>query len=207
MITTIIFDIGNVLFEWNPFKLTEKFVSDEKEAERLCNAVFLSQEWRNADAGLYGRMGTMNALIEKYPDDIEIIKTLTKHADEVLIENKANIPFIKKLKDSGFDLYFLSNTNPGDFGYIESSSDVMQYLTGGIASYKIRLVKPDPEIFKYFLNKFNKKAEECLFIDDFEKNTESAAGVGLKIINLRNMEDLQNEILKFAEIKEKVRGE
>ncbi len=204
MITTIIFDIGNVLFEWNPIKLTKKFVPDPKEAERLCNAVFLCQEWRNGDMGIYGREGTVRAVLEKFPDDAEIIKILYAHADEVLTENKANIPFIKKLKEAGFDLYFLSNTNPDDFAHIEATSEIIRYMTGGIASYKIKLVKPDPAIYEYFLKNFNKKAEECLFIDDSELNAGSAAGVGMKTICLRNMDDLQSEILKFSEIKEKL---
>ena len=81
----------------------------------------------------------------------------------------------------------------------------MQYMTDGFASYKIGLAKPDPAIFRYFLEKFGKIAEECLFIDDSEENTRSAAGVGMNTICLRNMDELQSELLKFDDIKQRIK--
>ena len=42
------------------------------------------------------------------------------------------------------------------------------------------MLKPSEEIYKYLLNKYKLKAEECLFIDDIEKNIEGAKKVGMK---------------------------
>ena len=41
------------------------------------------------------------------------------------------------------------------------------------------MLKPGEEIYKYILNKYNLKAEECLFVDDLEANVEGVKKVGL----------------------------
>ena len=42
------------------------------------------------------------------------------------------------------------------------------------------MVKPNAEIFEYILKKYSLKAEECVFIDDSEKNIVGCEAVGIK---------------------------
>ena len=42
------------------------------------------------------------------------------------------------------------------------------------------MLKPSEEIYRYLLDKYKLKAEECLFIDDLEANIEGAKKVGMK---------------------------
>ena len=41
-------------------------------------------------------------------------------------------------------------------------------------SADVKLLKPDPQIYRVFLNRFSLKAEECVFIDDTPINVEGA---------------------------------
>ena len=41
------------------------------------------------------------------------------------------------------------------------------------------MVKPNKEIFEHLLGKYNLNADECLFIDDSEKNIEGAKALGI----------------------------
>jgi len=50
-------------------------------------------------------------------------------------------------------------------------------------------VKPDPEIYKTLLRRYNLKAEECVFIDDTEENVVSAQKIGLNGIVFTGYED------------------
>ena len=42
------------------------------------------------------------------------------------------------------------------------------------------MLKPDPEIYEAFLAKYGLRGEECLFIDDLEKNLAGARTVGMQ---------------------------
>ena len=48
------------------------------------------------------------------------------------------------------------------------------------------MIKPNEEIYKCLLNKYNLKAEECLLIDDIEANVEGAKKVGLNAEVFKN---------------------
>ena len=50
-------------------------------------------------------------------------------------------------------------------------------------------MKPDPEIYKTLLRRYNLKAEECVFIDDTEENVVSAQKIGLNGIVFTGYED------------------
>lgn len=70
---------------------------------------------------------------------------------------------------------------------------------GGIVSAHIKMIKPDKDIYKYFLNKFRVKADECLFIDDNIDNVNSASEISINAMQLKKIDDMKNilrEILK-----------
>ena len=88
----------------------------------------------------------------------------------------------------------LSNIPKDNYDYFFQTYDLHTYLVGGVYSYQEKLIKPDPEIFKILLNKYNLKANECLFIDDKLENIESAKTLGFHVIHLTNPLDLRNKI-------------
>ena len=62
------------------------------------------------------------------------------------------------------------------------------------------MLKPDSEIYIRLLEKFGLKAEECLFIDDMEANTETAQELGWKTYCFDgDVNKLKNHIRKILE--------
>ncbi|MCD6356686.1 MAG: HAD family phosphatase [Anaerolineaceae bacterium] len=55
-----------------------------------------------------------------------------------------------------------------------------------IASCDVKLVKPDPALYKLALDRMGFKAEECVFIDDRQVNVDAAAGLGIHSILYQN---------------------
>ncbi|MCR4565154.1 MAG: HAD-IA family hydrolase, partial [Bacteroidales bacterium] len=52
--------------------------------------------------------------------------------------------------------------------------------------------KPDPAFFKILLERFHLKAEECVFIDDNEKNVEGARALGFTGIRFTDRPALES---------------
>ena len=67
-------------------------------------------------------------------------------------------------------------------------------MDGGIYSYQDRLIKPDPAIFQLLLSRYDLKAQECLFIDDKEENTQAARQLGFHVITLRNPKEIEQKV-------------
>ena len=56
------------------------------------------------------------------------------------------------------------------------------YFDGIFLSYQIKAVKPDPEAFRQVIKLSGVIPEETLFIDDSQKNLDSASGFGFETL-------------------------
>ena len=59
-------------------------------------------------------------------------------------------------------------------------------------------MKPDPEIYRILLERFNLKPEECVFIDDFPKNIEAARKAGMNGIVFTDVKSAKEGLLKLG---------
>lgn len=101
------------------------------------------------------------------------------------------IAVMQKLRSQGHRVVVLSNTNslhlehwPTHYPEIEQNADAV-YL-----SQQIGLRKPDPEIFRYVLNKEGFTAQETVFFDDVPENVNAASAVGIQAILVTDSETL-----------------
>ena len=178
MIKTLVFDIGGVLVNWAPVEFCKNFTSDEEEAKRLSKILFEGPEFKGGDIGKYTRAQTHELLLKNYPELTDVINKAMAGCDEILVASQENTQLLKELKAAGFELYFLSNTNPSAFEWMQARHEFFKLMDGGIASFKVKLMKPDHSIFECFLSTYGKKAEECVFVDDTPVNTKAASECG-----------------------------
>lgn len=96
-------------------------------------------------------------------------------------EYKAEL--LNELKEN-YDLYILSNNNSITTDYAEGlfreAGAPYEIFKELFISYKLKLQKPSPEIFKLVIDRTGCKPEEILFIDDSRINAETAAAMGIK---------------------------
>ena len=100
------------------------------------------------------------------------------------------LKMIEQLKEKGFKLYVLSNTNPMmynhwiDNAFRNDGKSINDYFDGIVTSFQERICKPDPEIFKRVINRYNLVPEESLMLDDSEANVKAARSVGLNAVRI-----------------------
>ena len=63
-----------------------------------------------------------------------------------------------------------------------------------ILSYKVGLMKPDPDIFKLALQELAVKPSEAIFIDDLECNVSAAVKLGMQGITFKSPAQLRKEL-------------
>src|SRR5690349_12361627 len=101
MLTTIIFDLGGVLIDWNPLYLYRKVFTEESEMEHFLSKV-CTPEWNEEqDAGRTLQDAT-EALVNEFPEHELNIRAFYGRWDEMLggtIEGTVEI--FKELKDLG----------------------------------------------------------------------------------------------------------
>lgn len=118
-----------------------------------------------------------------------------------------NLQMLLKLRQLGYKVCLLSNTNPFMMQWAMSNEfdgnghSIDYYFDNLYLSYKYKYMKPSPEIFKIMLEGQQSSAEETLFIDDGQKNVEAAKELGMKTLFPENNEDWTMPLAKLLGIE------
>ncbi|MDR2888734.1 MAG: HAD family phosphatase [Lachnospiraceae bacterium] len=199
MIKNIVFDIGNVLagFTWREYYRSFGF-SDEI-TERLSQATVLSPLWHEID---YGKM-TTEAIIQGFKDrdpgiTAEIEQVYANIAGMVTRYDYAR-PWITELKEQGYKIYIISNISDKVLQDCHRELDFLPLVDGAVFSYREMLVKPDGAIYQCFLKRYQLIPDECIFLDDQEKNVITAQEQGMAAILFENYEQARNELNRYLE--------
>lgn len=194
MIRNIIFDIGNVLtdFRWKEFLEDKGF--DEAMVKRIAKASVQSTVWNEIDRGVWSMEELMQAFIRQ---DSEIEEELRRAYGDItgMVTKRAYaIPWIQELREKGYRVYYLSNFSEKAYEDCADALDFLPYTDGGILSYREKLVKPDPEIYRRLLSRYSLEAQESVFLDDTAMNVEAAERLGIHGICFRTKEQAEEEL-------------
>jgi 2-haloacid dehalogenase len=194
-IKAIIFDFGNVLIEWEPrYVYNRYFPNDPEGMERFFKEVDFMGWNAHQDKGRTFKEGVAD-LSRKFPHYSHLIQAYHDHwKDSIGISYTGTIEIMKQLKQKGYPLYGLSNWSAETFPLIQGKFDFFHLLDDMVISGKVGYVKPEPEIYEIMLEKINRPAQECLFIDDSLPNIQQAQKMGVETIHFQSSEQLKIEL-------------
>lgn len=193
----IIFDLGNVLIEWNKEKILSKICKNDLEYNLFNKFVFQSNLWIDLDNGKISLEFLENQLIDEighqYQDQIhELVWNWFNYVD--LYDEVYEL--IKQLKKKNFQIYVLSNTSSIFHILLDSVlSKVSSVLDGYVISCEVKMMKPQKEIYLSLVNKYQLDIKDCIFLDDLEENVEAARTLGIKAFQIKERKEISN-ILK-----------
>ena len=199
MIKNIIFDLGNVIINYNQKQIISNFTEKEDEIKYIYNEIFYSPEWILMDLG-----NITNA------EAIEVINKRNGFKYEKLTQdflhewykkqsiNRDVVKLAKRLKEKEYNLYVLSNMANLTYEYFKHD-EFFALCTGIVISAHEHMKKPDEKVFKLLLGRYNLNAKECLFIDDSDENYETANRLGIKGRKVipNQAEDIKKLLLEF----------
>lgn len=202
MIKNIIFDMGQVLIQFDPKLFINRVgIHDEEDIDILMREVYKSLEWSLMDRGTLTDQQASEIMEKRIPEHLRpYVSKLTYEWDRPIIPIPGAEELIKELKDNGYNIYLLSNASVNQKNYWPNVPG-SQYFDGTVVSSYIHLVKPQPEIYKYTLDKFNLKADECIFIDDSTLNVEGAVYCGLNgIVFHGDYKEIRTKLIEYGVI-------
>ena len=182
MITTIIFDIGNVLvdFCWEEYLYSFHFAPDIRE--KVAKATVLSDAWNEFDRGGSREEALIEGFVRNAPEVEKEIRLFCRDIHDMLRKRESTIPWIKELKSKGRKVYYLSNFSEKAARECAHVLDFVPYTDGGILSYEEKIIKPNPEIYELLIKRYGLIPGECLFFDDKEENCRTARRLGMEAV-------------------------
>ncbi|MEL6866917.1 MAG: HAD family phosphatase [Bacteroidota bacterium] len=198
-ITTIVFDLGGVLIDWNPRYLYRKIFATEAQVdhfiENICTMAWNEQQdagrtWAEANEVLIAQHPAYQSEIEAYfgrwPEMLggaigETVKIL-----EHFHQSKT------------YRLYALTNWSAETFPVAKKRFAFLKYFEDILVSGEVKLKKPDQRIYQLLFERFDIIPEEAIFIDDSAKNIKAAAEVGMQVIHFQDGPSLSASLRKMA---------
>ncbi len=196
-ITSVVFDLGGVLVDWNPDYLYRKLIPDEKERTFFLTQV-CTRAWHfRHDLGV-SFADNAEVLLQDYPNDPQmqsLIKAWGGRFGEMFngaIDKSVDI--LTELHDAGTPLYALTNWPAECFPLIEGRFPFFSFFRDMIVSSVERVTKPDHRIYEILLERTKIDPHSTIYIDDLVENLVPAAALGFTTIHFTSPEALRAEL-------------
>ena len=187
-IKAIIFDFfGVISSEVSPFWFAERFSPDEAK-------ILKDKYMTPADRGDVTEEELFESLSQVSGDSPSEIE---KDFERKTVIDKDMVEYIKALGQS-YKLVLLSNALASWLRKILTKHNLEELFDLVIISSEVGMIKPDKKIFDLALERIGVKAEEAIFIDDNEKNTDGAKSVGINAVVFCDLEELKYKIAKIS---------
>jgi putative hydrolase of the HAD superfamily len=198
MINTVILDIGNVLahFRWREY--LEDCGYDADTRERVANATVLSGFWDEWDRGRQDEEELIARSVSRDPGvATEILAFFASFAD-IVKEFDYAPEFVKGLKENGYRVYLLSNYSRKHFQACKPYFRFLDYVDGGVISYEVEHIKPEPQIYQALIEKYEINPSEAVFLDDLAVNLEGARPFGFHTIQVKEQKQVIHELRQLG---------
>ncbi len=196
MIKQVVFDMGNVLIEWDPDKIIARLGVVGEDAKRLRREVFDCDEWVTMDRGTMSQDEGLARILPRLPWELHdaaerCVRDWWK-AEFVYIEGVEAL--IREIHALGYGLYILSNATSFLHDYFDRLP-AHECFRGLVVSADEKLLKPQHEIYERFLERYRLDPAECFFIDDSPLNIDGARCAGIRgTVFFRDMARLRRDL-------------
>ena len=193
-ITNTVFDLGAVLLHWSPEQIAAEFVSDREQQQLLLDQVFHHRDWQRLDLGEINEAQAIQCFADNTGLPRSQIVKLIAFIKEFLVPKPETVELLQELRDRGHRIFCLSNICTEIYQHVAARYPFFREFEDVIVSAEVKLAKPDPEIFRYMLQRFGIRPEQTLFIDDMPANVQSAARLGIRTVRFTEISDCRRAI-------------
>jgi 2-haloacid dehalogenase len=196
-VTSVVFDVGGVLLDWDPRRLYRSLIPDEAELDRFLTDVCSPAFNAELDAGR-SFDDACTELAERHPDHAELIHAWKRQDEMVGGEIPGVADLVRRLRLRGVPRYLLTNMPTDVFAARATAFPILGEFQGAVVSGAEGILKPSPAIFALLAARFGLVPAETLFIDDAEVNVAGARAAGYEAHRFVDAATLEAELLRLG---------
>lgn len=196
--TTVVFDLGGVLIDWDPRHLYRQLFDDSDEMESFLAEVTTAEWNAHQDAGRPWAEA-IEILVAAHPERRELIEVYHRRWPEMLAgEIPGTVDVLADLRASGVRLVALSNWSAEMFPVARERFDFLAWFEGIVISGEVGVSKPDRRIFDHLAEQFGIEPHATVFIDDSPANIEAATALRFRAIQFTDATALRHELTRLG---------
>jgi putative hydrolase of the HAD superfamily len=192
----IVFDLGGVVFNWQPDVIVASHFEDRSTQDLVREEIFEHSDWTDLDRGVISLERAIDRGAMRTGLPAAEIGRLLSAVPSFLTPIDQTIDLIYRLGNTVNNLFVLSNMSLPSIEYLEQQHDIWGLFKGVVISSRVKMVKPDIEIFRYLLDKYRLQPTETVFIDDLPKNLEAASSLGIRTVRFFDSTQCEQALLE-----------
>lgn len=196
-VRAVIFDVGNVLYRWEPRALYARLIDDDRTLAAFLDTV-ATREWHfQHDAGR-DFADTSAELSAQYPQYAALIAQWGPRFNETLPGPVPGmVEIVEELDAAGVPIFGITNFSHEFWPPFRAREEhVFGRFRDIVVSGDEKLIKPDPAIYRLALDRFGLAPAEAMFVDDSLPNVESARAMGIHAVHFHDAAHFRGELVR-----------
>ena len=192
----VVFDIGNVILNWDPDLLYADLIPDAADRDAFYQRAGMHEMNLDVDRGAPFKQ-RIYAQADAHPDDADLIRAWHDRWTEMLTpEITGTSDLLRQLKAQGTAVYALSNFGVDSYTLAQSIYPILNEFDREYISGRMKVIKPDPEIYAQLERDSGFSGPDLCFFDDRHDNVKVARDRGWQAHVFENpakmRQDLEN---------------
>lgn len=190
----IVFDIGKVLIHYDPNLPYSRLIPDEGERKWFFDNV-CTHDWNiEQDRGRTWPEAEAEA-IARHPDHAGNIRNFRQYWNEMVPHAyEDTVAIMTSLIDAGRDVTMLTNFADDTFDEASERFPFLKKPRGVTVSGRVKLIKPQREIYDLHARTFGLEPSKTIFIDDSQANVDGAIAAGWQAVLFTGAEKLKADL-------------
>lgn len=194
MIKTVIFDMGNVLVNFDHAKAAAQIaVLCGTTPQDIWQHLFASGLELQFEAGLVSTQELHRMLEQRYGKTLALDQLIDAVCN-IFSPKLEMLPILKSLKAQGLHIQVLSNTNVLHWQYCRSHFEFANYFDAHTLSFEVKALKPEAPIYLDAIKKSGVAANECFYTDDIAAYADAATKLGMHGFQFINAAKVKNDL-------------
>jgi len=182
----IIFDLGGVVIKWRPEAIIAKVFADPLSQALVRAEILEHADWLALDRGTLPQPDAIARASMRTGLSETEVACFFRQVPLSLVPIPATVDLLYRVKAHGHTLFCLSNIQFSFIEHLEAVYSFWEVFTGAVISCRLNLLKPEPAIYAYLLQKYGLDASKTVFVDDMDENLVAAARFGLQTVRFEN---------------------
>lgn len=175
----LLFDLGGVLVDWRGLAELERLTAPRHSRAEVRRRFAASPTIRDFETGRCDRRAFAERFVEEWDLDLAPAAFLELFRSWLRGPFPGTLESLAALRGR-FRLACLSNTNEMHWAHMMGDLGLAAALDHRYASHELRLMKPDPAIFRQVVEDLAVDPSAVVFFDDGEANVEAARAIGME---------------------------
>lgn len=186
----VVFDVGNVLLDWNPAYLYEKLIPNAEERTWFLTHVVTMGWHLHQDRGRSCADGIAE-LSKRFPGSAGLIAAFYDRWLETISGSiEGTVALMEELRAAGIPVHAITNFAAELWPITVEAYPFLGDFEVTVVSGEVGFIKPDPRIFDVLTERTGMPAGSMVFIDDRADNVDAARQLGFQAVQFTSPEAL-----------------